>query len=319
MILIRNKKITTPIISILNTMRTQSNVRGLKDIVEKPGEIIVTCPHHKDGDERKPSCHIYCGEDKSIPYGTCNCFSCEFSANFQGFVAEVLGISVPQAEDYLIENFSSALVVEKTFLPKIELTKPKETKKSLNEDDLLQFAYYHPYMWKRRLTKDVVDKFKVGYDKETDCITFPVWDKSGDLVAVTKRSVTGKYFFIPQGSDKQVYGLNFVLKENIKSVFVVESQINCLVMWSYGYPAIGLFGTGCKHQYDILNKTSIRSYTLLFDGDKAGRSGAERFKKNIRDDVLVTDILMYEGKDVADLERDQLEILLKNISKPFDF
>ena len=35
---------------------------------------------------------------------------------------------------------------------------------------------------------------------------------------------------------------------------------------------------------------------LLFDGDIAGRKGAERFKRNIRRDVIVQDIMMYEGK-----------------------
>ena len=164
-------------------------------------------------------------------------------------------------------------------------------------------------------TKNIVDKFKVGYDSKSNCIIFPVWDKDNHLVAITKRSIKGKHFFIPTGSDKQIYGLNFILQQNIKSVYVVESQINCLVLWSYGYPAIGLFGTGCKHQYDILNKSPIRSYTLLFDGDNAGRKGAERFKENIRKDVLVTDILMYTGKDVADLEKEEVDNLITFSSK----
>lgn len=312
---IRNKIISTPILSILRKLKENTGIRGLKEIIEKGDEIIVTCPHHKDGNENKPSCHIYCGEEKNIPYGTCNCFSCEFSSNFQGFVAEVLGISVEEAEDYLIDNFSSALVVQRDFLPKIELVHKKKERKTIDEAELVNYAYYHPYMWKRRLTKDVVDKFKVGYDKEFNCITFPVWNEYGELVAITKRSVTGKRFFIPTGSDKQVYGLNFIIQEGIKSVYVVESQINCLVLWSYGYPAIGLFGTGCEHQYSILNKSPIRSYTLLFDGDNAGRKGAERFKENIRKDVLVNDIVMYDGKDVADLDKSQVDNLLEKFSK----
>lgn len=315
MLHIRNKSISTPVHSILLEIQKNPYHRGLKEIIEKPGEIVVTCPHHKDGNEGKPSCHIYCGEDKKIPYGTCNCFSCEFSSNFQGFIAEVLGVSIQEAEDYLIENFASVLSVEREVLPKIDTTHHTFIKKYMDESELLKYAYYHPYMWERKLSKEIVDKFKVGYDKDSDCITFPVWDKDSNLITITKRSVKGKHFFIPNGSEKQIYGLNFILSDNIKSVFVVESQINCLVLWSWGFPAIGLFGTGCKSQYDILNSSPIRSYTLLFDGDIAGRKGAERFKRNIRRDVIVQDIMMYEGKDVADLEKSQLEILLNNFSK----
>jgi DNA primase len=48
----------------------------------------------------------------------------------------------------------------------------------------------------------------------------------------------------------------------------------------------------------------------MFDGDEAGRKGAERFKKNIRNDVIVTDILMPNGMDVNDLTYEQFMYLL---------
>ena len=94
-------------------------------------------------------------------------------------------------------------------------------------------------------------------------------------------------------------------------MYVCESQINALTLWSWGYPAIALFGTGSSHQYDILNKSGIRNYILCFDGDAAGLKGKDRFLQNIRKDVLVSYVPIPMGKDVNDLTKEQFESLEK--------
>ena len=51
----------------------------------------------------------------------------------------------------------------------------------------------------------------------------------------------------------------------------------------------------------------------MFDGDTAGRHGAERFIKNMNSDCFVTDIQMPDKKDVNDLETEELvDLLNKN-------
>ena len=169
--------------------------------------------------------------------------------------------------------------------------------------------FYHPYMWKRGLSKEVVDRFGIGYDKKYNSITFPVWDESGHLVMITSRNVSNKYFHIEKDKDKPVYLLNFINQDKIDKVYVCESQINALTLWSWGYPAVALFGTGSLHQYDILNKSGIRNYVLCFDGDAPGLKGKDRFVQNIRKDVLVSYITIPMGKDVNDLTKEQFENL----------
>ena len=61
---------------------------------------------------------------------------------------------------------------------------------------------------------------------------------------------------------------------------------------------------------DTLKKSGIRSYILCFDGDEAGRKGANRFKKHIGNDVFITDVLLPMGKDVNDLSEEELKTLL---------
>mgnify|MGYP003317035844 CR=1 FL=1 len=129
---------------------------------------------------------------------------------------------------------------------------------------------------------------------------------------ITSRSTVDKRFYIEKDKDKPVYLLNFIKEDNISTVYVCESQINALTLWSYGYPAIALFGTGSSYQYEILNRSPIRNYILCFDGDEAGDKGRARFMKNIRNDVLVSYKKIPFGKDVNDLSKeefDKLEII----------
>ena len=69
-------------------------------------------------------------------------------------------------------------------------------------------------------------------------------------------------------------------------------------------------GTGSKEQYEILRNSNIRNFVLMFDGDVAGRHGAEKFIKNMNSDCFITDIKMPDGKDVNDLETKDLVDLL---------
>ena len=126
---------------------------------------------------------------------------------------------------------------------------------------------------------------------------------------VTERSVNNKYFYITEDVIKPVYLLNFIKKENITTVYVVESQINALTLWSWGYPAIALIGTGSPHQYEVLKKSGIRNYILCFDGDEAGDKGTNRFKKNMSSDVFISTKLITRGKDVNKLTKEEFDNL----------
>lgn len=51
----------------------------------------------------------------------------------------------------------------------------------------------------------------------------------------------------------------------------------------------------------------------MYDNDAAGRKGASRFKKMIKETVFVTDIIMPKNKDVADCSKKEFyDILLNN-------
>ena len=303
---VNNKIITTPIETILKKVREDTGNRYLHDIQNGHSGLRITCPFHADGVEKNPDCFVNVDQDSNL-YGVFHCFACGAKGYITDIINYCFGESGSFADNWLVDNFSSIFIEKQELLPEISLK--KETPIHLDESEIDKYKYFHPYMFQRKLTEDVIRKFSVGYDSRDDSIVFPVWDENSNLLFFTKRSVKGKNFFIPCGVIKPVYLLNFIIKEHITKVNVCESQINALYSWSMGYPAIALFGTGSKEQYEILNKSGIRNYVLCFDGDLAGDKGIDNFKKNIRKDVIVVVKEIPRGKDLNDLTKNEFDAL----------
>ena len=307
-LIIGNKVINAPITDILETLRKETGYRYFREVKLKGNNYTVTCPFHKMGQESHASCQVFCDEaDPKVEYGYFHCFTCGENAHLYDVVAHCFNQNVDFGKEWLLERFGNTFIQYEETLTDIILDKPKKT--FLNPSILEEYNYYHPYMWKRNLTKEVVDKFQVGFDPKTQSITFPVWDQFNNLVMVTKRSVNTKNFFIPEDVEKPVYLLNFLLQEKQTTAYICESQINALTLQGWGYPAVALFGTGSEQQMKILNKSGIRHYYLCFDGDTPGNKAINRFKKNIRKDVLVDVVRIPFGKDVNDLTEKEFKNL----------
>lgn len=312
-LILKNRVIDCDLIDILDKLYVESDGEYLRIRNNKGDNISITCPFHKDGKETHPSCYVYNSNDNDeITFGTYHCFTCGEQGPLYKLVAKVLSISFEDAKYWLIENFSSTFVSEKVYLEPIELSRNIIKPTGLDKSILDDYKYLHPYQFYRGLDESTIKTFSVGWNPNTDSITFPVWDEFGNLVGITERHTKSKRFYIPTGMDKPVYLLNFIKKWNITDVIVCESQINTLTCWSWGFPAIGLIGTGSKAQYEILKRSGIRTYHLAFDGDIAGRHGAIRFKNNMSTDVFIDSIPIPQGKDVNDLSKEQFITCFNN-------
>ncbi len=318
-LIIDNHIIKKDIRSILDLAKSQITNGKLKTIkYNDVDNVTITCPYHNDGLENNPSCSIYTGNSEKLQWGNCHCFTCGFSGPLWHFIAECFDKSDKFGKDWLKKYFTESIVSEESGFED-DIVLPTRKKKTLEKEKkdikLSSFQKWHPYMEKRKLTKEICERFNVKYDPKTECIVFPVYDEKGKLVFLTRRSVNSKQFIIDKDTEKPVYLLNEIIKNNIKEVYVCESQINCLTLWGWGYPAIALFGTGTNYQYDILNNTDILVYHLCLDGDSAGYSGIKRFIKNIKKSCFIDIVRIPIGKDVNDLTKDQflkLEIIDKS-------
>ena len=305
------------IIRILNILKHDLNLKGqsyFKNIDSSNNNyILITCPFHSNHSENHPSCGIVLKKDKSYFH----CFTCGKSGSILKFISLVLDIEEEEAKKWLKYNLSIEDRYEDNLLPEINLTKTNLSKNNnLDPKILEQYDYYHDYMWERKLSKEVVDKYRIGYDPIRNAITFPVWDEKGILKFVTARSVTSKRFWIPPNVEKPVYLLNFMLKEKPDVLYVCESQINALTLCSYGYPAVGLFGTGSEHQAKVLAKSGIRLFIFCLDPDIAGTKGVNRLYNLLPKDILLDVIDMpRNGKDINDYTKEEFESFpLLNVS-----
>lgn len=307
-LVINNYTINKPIYDILLQLRSELTNGKLARIVKKGSQISVTCPHHSDGTEKRNSCGIYVG-DKETEYGSFNCFTCGEHGSFVHFVALCFDSSDEYAKKWLITHFGDKNTELTIDLEPINLNRCDKTT-YLDENILKSFQSYHPYMDKRKLTKKVVEAFKIKYDPKSESLVFPVWDEQGRLVMLTRRSVNNKSFYIDKDKEKPVYLMNFIRERGITEVAVAESQINALTLWSWDVPAVATFGCNItQKQMDVFNKSNLRHIYLCFDGDAAGRKGTKKFIEQIRKDIFVDVIILPNGKDINDLSEAEFNTL----------
>ena len=308
-LIINNNVISASIEEILTKVKSQLTNGKLSYFKSKGDEVKVTCPHHGDGKEKNPDCYINSSKHSDLEYGYCHCFACGFSGRLSKFIGECFDRDESFGEKWLVDNFGDMLT-EVTNDDLYDFSFNQEEKKVYLDESILDtFQKWHPYLDSRHISRQVCEKFKLRYDTKNSCIVFPVWDENDKLYMLTKRSVKNKMFIIDTDKEKPIYLYNVIKRNNLREVTIVESQFNCLSLWSWNIPAVALFGTGTQHQYDIFNSSNILHYYLAFDGDSAGDKGIKKFLKNIRKDVFVDIILIPRGKDVNDLTEDEFNKL----------
>ena len=319
--------IVASVYDILLTLRAElqsNNILLLNNITEPKYEgqdIKVTCPFHKGGQESKPSCGVTTKEFKrggrTIRAGTANCFSCKTHMELPNLVSYCFGKDDDGifGEQWLLEHFCDYEYEDRgKFFNRmgIRQEKPTEEVEYITEEELSSYRYYHPYMYKRHLTDDLIEKFDIGFQKNFqmkeglkpfDCITFPVKDMSGKVVFIARRAINSKIFHYDAGVNKSLTYL-YEAKQmfpNSTELWICESMLNALMLFKWGKPAIALLGTGSKQQYDELKHLDYRKYVLCLDNDNAGQRGSEKLAKILGNYKLIENLTTPNGYDVNDL------------------
>ena len=316
MLEVNNRKINASILSILETLLKELQDRGINllRVLKVNGNNIQTCcPYHNNGKEVRPSSGITIENTYSTKSGTFHCFACGKVATLPELISHCFGHEGSNfGVTWILERFNSTI----TFSREVELVntlgnffqpRTQGLQEYVSEEELDKYRYTHTYMYKRKLTDEIIELFDVGFDKTTNCITFPCYDLDHNCVFVARRSVVGKFFNYPREVDKPVYGLEKINK-NESPIYVCESIINALTLWTWGYKAVALLGTGSSKQYEILRNFPTRKYILCFDGDTAGYKATRRFKENVKNKIVEW-CEIPRNKDVNDLTYEQFKNL----------
>lgn len=308
--IINNVPFETDLMSILDELRSQLSANGIQllhTMRDTPDNIQVCCPYHKDGQERRPSAGIKKSD------GIFHCFSCGETHTLQEMISHCFGryddVVGAFGWEWLLKNFLTVSVEERKPI-ELNLSRTREENATLyiSDEELDKYRVYHPYMWKRKMTPEVVEIFDIGYDKATNSITFPVRDIHGKCLFIARRSVATKFFNYPAGVEKPVYGLYELSRygQYIKEVIICESMIDAIYFWTVGKYAVALNGLGNELQFKQLKEMQCRKFILCTDSDDAGMKARSRIRKNIRN-KMITEYVLPEGrKDANDCTPEEL-------------
>lgn len=307
---------------ILSELQAQLSFNGIQLLSKtrnSVNDIQVQCPYHGEGQERKPSAGIRksdglfhcfaCGEIHPLPEVISYCF---------GHYEDLLGTF---GWGWLLKNFATLQVEERK---DVELdfsrgTKNEQQTNYVSEEELDSYRYYHPYWEKRGITDDnIIELFDLGYDRKTQCITFPIRDLSGRTLFVARRSVNTKYFNYPEGAEKPLYGLyelnqlhnSYKIDIYSQEIIVCESMLDALTCWQYGKYAVALNGLGSDLQFKQFNKDlPCRKLILATDNDNAGQTARQRIRKNVVGKIITEYILPEGKKDINELNKEEFNNL----------
>lgn len=318
--------------TILNVLKSELAIRGIDRFhTFRPNgsNIQTNCPFHKQGQERKPSFGVNGEKDK------CHCFACGWSGSIEEMVSELFGYNDAGnfGKNWLVKRFNSVEIETRPnileeinvrnnisirnykainrFKQHIQGDKSSEQYSGeITEEELDKYRYIHPYMYERKMDDRVIEIFDVGYDKETECITFPIRDKNGNCLFIARRSVNTKFFSYPQGVEKPLYGLYelYQLDEFPKEIYICESMIDAITIWTHcDKYAVALNGLGNDLQFSQLNDMPNRTFILATDNDSAGIKARIRLKKYITNKIIKEIILPSNRKDINECTYNEFE------------
>lgn len=297
-----------------------------KGFKESGDNIMVQCPYHGNGHERRPSAGIH------KQTGMFHCFACEEVHSLPEFISHCFGYddSGVFGWKWLLKNYASVSIEERKDV-KLDLDRSKirsgdrctasavhfsagDTNEFVSEEELASYRYFHPYMYKRGLTDEIIELFDIGYDKRRRCITFPVRDIQGRCLFVARRSVDHKYFNYPQGVEKPLYGLyemsyvyNFDIGNYPDEVIVCESMLDALSFWTVDKCAVALNGLGNELQFQQLRDLPCRKIILATDMDERGLSARKRIRQNMQNKKVITEYFFPDGrKDANECTKEEL-------------
>ena len=289
----------------------------LQKMKDSGDDIMVQCPYHGNGQERRPSAGIRKRD------GLLHCFACgethpliEVISHCFGHYEDLMGVF---GYKWLCKNFATVAVEERK---PIELNLSRRTKKSttsvdrqsnentyVTEQELDKYRYTHPYWAKRGITDEhIIELFDLGVDLQTNEITMPNYDKYGNCVFVARRSIKTKYFSYPRNVNKIVYGIYqlYKLPNFPKEVYITESMIDCIYLWQFNKYACALNGLGSSSQFEDLRGMPCRKFILATDNDKAGMHARERLRKELPNKIITEVVLPPNRKDINECTPEEI-------------
>lgn len=266
--------------------------------LEKKGDVFVGhCPFHKDD---TPSFTVF-PDTKSF-----FCFGCQAGlrssvtngSDIISFVSAIENIPISEAIKKLATEYNikyddkTAMLINNN----LDLSRKFYVNLYSNEHAL-------SYLYNRGLNDDDITKWRIGFGFDSyfpNRIVFPILDISYNTLGFVARSIsddTPKYINSKNSDifDKSslLYGINNAyqsIKDN-DEVIIVEGVFDCIKMHKVGFTNTVATMTNIISENQINKLKSItENFTVIYDGDKEGISGAIRSCKRLLNHGIIPKI-----------------------------
>lgn len=269
---------------------------------ELENDLMIFCPFHNNS--RSPAGEV------SKETGIFWCFSCQESKELVEVIMhatkrsyfECMRLIDSKADKRnLIDQINSTLEKVTTFV-QYDLDMIEKLHKNVFEN---QKAI--EYFKSRGITKDSVERYKLGYSTSQDMVTIPVYSPDGICLGFVGRSIQGKRFKNSTNLPKSKTLFNLSRNKRVDKVFVVESSFDAIRIEQVGGHAVATLGATISKEQRKLLKQYFNQVIALGDNDEAGQNMSNKLLTDLGYDKCIIAKLPSSFKDVSDLDDERLK------------
>lgn len=292
-------------------IRRVLNGSGINIQSEVELEYLIFCPYHNN--YRTPAGEV------NKERGTFFCFSCHESRSLLELIMHTSGksyfesarlVESAKINTNIVDSVDKALEKEPEYVPYDQVLIKRLNNQALESPRALT------YFEGRRITKESMERFYLGYSEKQDMVTIPILDPTGQIfVGFVGRSVEGKDFKNTPKLPKSKILFNLNRAKLQDTVYVVESSFDAIRLDQCGIAAVATLGSNVsKKQVELLTK-HFNNVIVIPDNDDAGADMAHRITDKMGSRAAAIG-LPNRFKDIGDMKDSDIKELAKITDDP---
>ncbi|WP_257151160.1 toprim domain-containing protein [Bacillus toyonensis] len=205
-----------------------------------------------------------------------------------------------ETEDYLLETYGVEYSYDNIVLksPKLRIDNGHKT---IDFGRLQEYAYRHPYLEQRGISKEVQRQMKIGYDRFRQAVVIPWFDTNGRLANIKYRKVSSKVFWYEKDGKPigdLIYGLHIAYRRNIKRAVYCEAEIDAMSFMTAGVFGLANGGSSFnQRKAEQILKSPIEELVIVADNDPSGEKLRKELEKYLNGKIRLTNGYIQGHKD----------------------
>jgi DNA primase len=266
-------------------------------------DYIIYCPYHSN--TRTPAGEV------SKESGLFFCFGCQTTKNLTELIMHTTGRTYFETARYIKSKEKESdisAVVNKALYTKPEFVQYDELLIKRLNVQALESPRAIRYFEGRKITKESITRFSLGYSEKQDSVTIPIHSPDGMTIGFVARTVEGKEFKNTPGLPKSKVLFNLHRIKSSDTVYVVESSFDAIRLDQVGFPAVATLGANVSVSQIELLKKYFNNIVLIADNDEAGQIMSEKLVERLGSQITIINI-DKKYKDIGDMDDDSIRQL----------